>query len=234
MDTMTCPACGAQIEAGARYCRKCGNASALEAETREFDRAPQAVASTQRMSPTTAPELINIPGNTQPPIPMVPAPPSDQRRTIIILASLVGFLMLVLVAGGLAYFIIRQPGPPFLPPPPPGGDVAGPAVPRPPGHPGLDVPPPARPPAPGDPLLQDLLYPGATFVFKAEDSNKFHYQLRSDDPPARVRDWYKFKLKEAAEVISMADGPTILNAGEVKVILTADHGGTVIMLTRDR
>jgi hypothetical protein len=60
------------------------------------------------------------------------------------------------------------------------------------------------------------------------DQHRYRYRLQSDDPPSKVVDWYKERLR-GAEVFSNKDGLTTLNAGDVKVVVIAETGG---MITR--
>jgi hypothetical protein len=158
---------------------------------------------------------------------MAPPHPSSQR-TIIILSSLVGVLVLTLVGVILAFFLVREPGGPPGPPPPPGFGI------RPPGAPTApEPPPPPSPPGTISPALENFVYPGAKVLLQGIDDNRYVYRLRSDDPPAKVRDWYRERL-QGGQVVSQPDGVTILTAGEVNVVLTADNSGTMIMITRGR
>jgi hypothetical protein len=54
--------------------------------------------------------------------------------------------------------------------------------------------------------------------------------LQTDDPTSKVVAWYSARLKTAEKVSII--GPTILKAGEIRVIIVGGDGGAQIIITR--
>lgn len=232
MATINCPACSAEIQDTARFCRACGRPlNTSEATTKLFDDPAQAGSPTQDInavpttpsySPPSFPEYYQSP---------LPAAPSTQgleakshKRVVIVLASLVVVLLMALAGLG-AWFIFGggdRGGPPGL------GDIPGPPPPRP--------PPPGNPPvAPGSggaAISRDLIYPGAREAMRMEqDSGVKMLQLRTSDPMTKVVDWYLQRLNTTKRV-DIPGISTILKANGINVIITGADGETQILINQ--
>lgn len=214
MGTVYCDNCGTSLlEETAKFCRACGKATPLsEAATKRFDQQPSVQVPTSPVGPSlTTPAYMA-------PFELPPAPQTNdlrqktQKRNLIILVSMLA-LMILALAGLLAFlnFGLGSEGIPAAPPPP-----------------GFSGPPPPPPP-PG--IDQSLIYPGArqTMSIRA-DGGKSVLNLHSDDAATKVADWYIARLK-VAKKISIA-GQTILQAGDIGVVIMGGDEGTEILITR--
>lgn len=214
MGTVYCDNCGTSLlEETAKFCRACGKATPLsEAATKRFDQQPSVQVPTSPVGPSlTTPAYMA-------PFELPPAPQTNdlrqktQKRNLIILVSMLA-LMILALAGLLAFlnFGLGSEGIPAAPPPP-----------------GFSGPPPPPPPRGID---QSLIYPGArqTMSIRA-DGGKSVLNLHSDDAATKVADWYIARLK-VAKKISIA-GQTILQAGDIGVVIMGGDEGTEILITR--
>lgn len=224
MGTVYCDNCGTSLlEETAKFCRACGKPTPLsEAATKRFDQQSGVQTQTSPVGPSfTTPAYMA-------PFELPPAPQTNdlrqktQKRNLIILVSTLALIIFAL-AGLLAFlsFGLGPPeGIPIAPPPPITSTPPIPPVPPPP--PGIDGP---------SPIDQSLIYPGArqTMSMQAEGGKRV-LQLQSDDAARKVADWYVAKLRIAKKV-SIA-GQTILQAGDIGVVIMGSDEGTQILITR--
>jgi hypothetical protein len=169
------------------------------------------------------------------PFEMPPAPLTNdlrqkrQKRNVILLVSMLAVMIFAL--GGLLVFLNFGLGSDGIPVPPPPPGFAGqtppppsipPKPPTPPAPPGIEVTPP---------IDQSLVYPGAKQTLSLEaEGGKRVLQLTSDDSAKKVADWYIARLKVTKKV-SIA-GQTILQAGDIGVVITGSDEGAMILITR--
>ena len=227
MSSMTCTKCGAEMTAGARFCRRCGQPapdaparSVLEAETRVFatrDQEPN--ASTQHInSPPTAPAYMSP---VEMPAPPAAAPVTKSLRPSsstarVLLACLVLLLLIfpvALVAMKLVSDRISRPETPV---------VTVPEVP----------PPPPPPPANGGPapINSALVYPDARTLLDVTKTDGHVLQLRTRDPLDKVVRWYIDKIKPS-ETVKMREGNmTILRNEDIRAIITSAGNETDIII----
>ncbi|HSB09207.1 MAG TPA: zinc ribbon domain-containing protein [Blastocatellia bacterium] len=227
MGTVFCDNCGASLEETARFCRACGKATPLsEAATKKFDEQPGYRAPTNPVGASLTTPAYLAP--TEPPA----APQTNdlsrnrQRRNLIIVLSMMAVMILAL--GGLLLFLsFGFGGPPDIPESPP---VAG--APPPATKPPLPPAPPAPPEIGGASRIdQSLIYPGSRQTMAiAEQGGKSVLQLHSDDAPAKIVDWYTEKLNAKKKVSII--GQTILQAGDVTVVIVGGDTGSQILITR--
>ena len=234
MPSTTCSNCGAEIADGTRFCRRCGQPSAvlneasiLEATTRTLETHPgpgssNSSASTQFFSsePTgpayLAPNMVGAAPSEASPAQTnrnLQAPP--RSRNILIFSALTGVVLVVLVALLMGWVVWRsvattvrreivRVGPPAIAPPVP------PIPPVPP------LPPEAR--AGG--ISRSLIYPGAEVVMdmiRGEEGDVL--QLSTSDSLDKVVKWYDARLKPNKKII-LPGRNAILRGEEVTAIIT--------------
>jgi len=214
MGTVYCDNCGTSLfEESAKFCRACGKPTPLsEAATKRFDQ-PVVQSPTSPVGASLTTPAYMAPFDFPPSAPQTnDLRQKKQKRNIIILVSMLA-LMILALAGLLAFlnFGLGSEGIPAAPPPP-----------------GFSGPPPSTP-ARG--IDQSLIYPGArqTMSIRA-DGGKSVLNLHSDDAATKVADWYIARLK-VAKKISIA-GQTILQAGDIGVVIMGGDEGTEILITR--
>lgn len=234
MANFSCAYCGSEIEETAKFCRRCGRPSNhLEATTRTLEPPAAFEAPTRAVnSIPTAPSFLDA--RYQPP---APAPTTrsleggGQKRAIIVLASLVAVLLIVL-AGVVAYTALRStggnPDPPFMempqattpqPFPPP-------SVP----HPPLPPLPPRGGPREATPISNSMIYPGAeTIMSLGRGPEGSVLQLRTEDPPHKVIEWYVSKMNPTKH-IAIPGGNAILHGDGITAVITGGGDGTQIVL----
>jgi hypothetical protein len=100
------------------------------------------------------------------------------------------------------------------------------------------IPPPQPPPLPpgdstqGTSINRAFVYPGAETTMEVTDVDEGDVlQLQTLDSFDKVVDWYMAKLKPT-KVVRVPSSNVVLEAGEMKAIITANGNGTTIMLTR--
>ena len=236
MSNITCAKCGAEIAAGSRFCRRCGqpapvatrdrsiSSSVLEAETRTFKAPPTDYATpTQHInSPPTGPAYI-APG--QPPTPPVAATkPLEPSGSKVKWALLIGLLLILLIVP-VTFAVVKilrsrtsQPQPPV---------ITAPEIPPPPQPP----PPPGRggSSAPNNPLV----YPGAETVMDMSEKDEGRVlQLRTRDPLDKVVGWYVEKIKPTNHVKVPGENVTVLNGEGINVVITDKGAQTEIIITQ--
>ncbi len=231
MGTVYCDNCGTSLlEETAKFCRACGKATPLsEAATKRFDQQPivQVPTSPVGQSLTTPAYMA--------PFELPPAPQTNdlrqktQKRNLIILVSMLA-LMILALAGLLAFLNFGLGPPEGIPPPPPPPTASAPPIPS---IPPIPPAPPAPPGIDGPSAIdQSLIYPRAreTMSMRAEGGKRV-LTLQSDDSAGKVADWYVAKLRVAKKKVSIA-GPTILQAGDIGVVIMRIGEGTQILITR--
>ncbi|HEX8650575.1 MAG TPA: zinc ribbon domain-containing protein [Pyrinomonadaceae bacterium] len=226
MSSTTCTKCGAEMTAGARFCRRCGQPapeapaqSVLEAETRVFatrDREPN--AATQHInSPLTGPAYMS-PGE-------MPAPPAapvtkslqpSSSTTRVLLAGLVLLLLIfpiALVAMKLASDRNSRPETPVVTVP--------------------EIPPPPAPPSGSGgsaPISSALVYPNAKTLLDVTKRDGHVLQLRTSDPTDKVVQWYTDKIKPSETVKVPGGNMTILRSEDIRAIITSVGNETDIII----
>jgi hypothetical protein len=228
MGTVYCDGCGTSLEERARFCRACGKPTPLsEAATKKFEEQPEArnLTSPVGVVPTTPAYLApSEQGSFQTnDLQTHELRSRRQRRNLIILVSLLA-VMIFALAGLLAFLsfgVSRPAGPP--PPPPPLTGIPPPIRPAPPASPGVGTAPSKIDPS--------LIYPGSRQTMAVEESGKSVLQLQSNDSIRKVVDWYLDRLK-AAKKVSIV-GQTILQSGEMTVLIVGGEDVTEILITRE-
>ncbi len=242
MPSTTCSNCGAEIADGTRFCRRCGQPSAvldaanvLEATTRTLEEPPKhGSASTQFFSsePTgpayLAPNMMGTaPSEASPAQTNRNLQAPTRSRNILMFSALTGVVLVVLVALLMGWVIWRsvattvrreivRVGPPVIAPPVP------PIPPVPP------LPPDAREGA----ISRALIYPGAEVVMdmiREEEGDVL--QLSTSDPLKKVVDWYDARLKPNKKII-LPGRNAILRGEEVTAIITDGDDGQVSIVIK--
>ena len=216
---MICQRCGAEMAAGARFCRRCGEpaaaappaSSVLEAETRVFGKQAGPTAQTQHInSPLTGPAYMS-------PMDMPATPAAATTKSLrpyvsttkILLAGLLLILLLLIPVSLLVVKLLSsrtsRPETPV---------VTVPEVP----------PPPPAPPAGSSsstPTSNSLVYPGAKTLLDITQENGRILQLLTQDPMSKVADWYTDKLKPDNIVKTPGGNTTVLRSNDIKVVITS-------------
>lgn len=235
MSSVPCTNCGAEILAGAKFCRKCGKpsldaGSISEATTRVFGTAERSggpTTTTWNAQPTGPAYMqpgeaspLNAPATTSLASPAQPGTPS--RIPVLVLALIV-FALLSLGAG--LWFRNRSVRVTRTMPPPVAGAPTS-------GIPPLPPPPPtfAEPPAAGTSVpTSELMYPGAETTLEVRRDNSHTLGLRTADPTDKVVDWYVSKLNPTERIISGASD-AVLRAGTTTVIISGRSGKTDVII----
>jgi hypothetical protein len=231
MGTVYCDNCGTSLlEENAKFCRACGKPTPLsEAATKRFDERPSVQVPTGPVGPSmTTPAYMA-------PFELPPAPRTSdlrqktQKRNLIILVSMLA-LMIFALAGLLAFLNFGLGPPEDIPPPPP--IASTPHIPSIPSIPSIPAAPPTPPVIVGASTIDpSLIYPGAreTMSIQAEGGKRV-LTLQSDDSARKVAAWYIAKLKITKKVAIA--GQTILQAGDIGVVITGSDEGAQILITR--
>ncbi len=223
MGTVYCDNCGTSLlEETAKFCRACGKPTPLsEAATKRFDERPSVQVPTGPVGPSlTTPAYMA-------PFEFPQAPQTNdlrqktQKRNLIIVVSMMAVMIFALV-GLLAFWNFAR-GPEGIPaPPPPPMTSAPPMPPVPPAPPGINGPSTIDP---------SLIYPGARQTMSLQaDGGKSVLKLHTDDAARTVSDWYIARLRLAKKVSIV--GQTILQAGDIGVVIMGGDEGTEILITR--
>lgn len=228
MSSITCTSCGAEIVAGSRFCRRCGqpappqaraSSSVLEAETRVFAPPTDYATPTQHInSPLTGPAYIAPAQTPTPPAPATqPLKPSGSTVKFALIGLVLLFLLLIPVSFGVMHLLKSRTSQPQPPP------VAAPEIPRPP-----------QPPAPVGPASADseLIYPGAETTLNIIERGKGVLQLRTSDPFDKVVAWYVDKLKLTKTTKVPGLNITVLNGEGINVVITGGGDQTEIIINQ--
>jgi hypothetical protein len=224
MRTVFCDNCGTSLlEENAKFCRACGKATPLsEAATKRFDERPSVQVPTSPVGPSlTTPAYMA-------PFELPPAPRTSdlrqktQKRNLIVLASMLA-LMIFALAGLLAFLNFGLGPSEGVPAPPPTPITSTPPIPPvPPAPPGIVGP---------ATIDQSLVYPGASQTMSMQaEGGKSVLTLHSDDAARKVAAWYIARLKVTKKVVIA--GQTILQAGDIGVVISGGDEGTQILITR--
>lgn len=225
---MFCDNCGVSLlEENAKFCRACGKPTPLsEAATKRFDEQPGFQTPTSPVGPSLTTPAYMAPFE-MPAVPQTIDLKRNTKRNLIIVASMFATMIFAL-AVLLIFWNIGRGTPPGSPPvlTPPTATVP-PVPPVPP----IPLIPPAPPAIEGPSKIdQSLIYPGSQQTMSiGEEGAKRVLQLHSDDAARKVVDWYVAKLK-ASKKVSIV-GQTILQAGDISVLIIGDDGGTQILIT---
>jgi uncharacterized OB-fold protein len=226
MATFTCSNCGAEMVEGQRFCRKCGFASNLEAETRELEQQRPLPLATEPVGRAQTSPTVFTPGamfGTPASVPQVVQPPEHSRTPVLIVGALIGVLVILLVAFGafLAYrsFVTPQPVV-FQPPPVPTAPPSVPAAPE---------APPSPPPPPN--IAASLRYPGSEVVMDMFEGRKRVMNLRTRDSVETVTRWYEAKLGKAKKVDIV--GMAVLQGDGTSVVIRPEATGTNIIVSHE-
>jgi zinc-ribbon domain len=229
MGTVYCDNCGTSLlEENAKFCRACGKPTPplSEAATKRFDERPSVQVPTSPVGPSMTTPAYMAPFE----LPLAPRTndlrQKTQKRNLIILVSMLA-LMIFALAGLLAFLNFGLDQSEGIPPP---GTTA--STPHIPSIPSIPPAPPAPPVIVGQSTIdQSLIYPGArqTMAMQAEGGKRV-LQLHSDDAAKKVSDWYIARLKVAKKVSIV--GQTILQAGDIGVVIVGDDEGAQILITR--
>jgi hypothetical protein len=230
MATVYCDNCGTSLlEETAKFCRACGKPTPQsEAATRRFDEQPGVQNPTSPVGASfTTPAYMA-------PFELPPAPQTNdlrqktQKRNLIILVSMLA-LMIFALAGLLAFLNFGLGPSEGIPAAPPALTASAPPIPS---IPPIPPAPPAPPGIDGPSTIdQSLIYPGAreTMSMRAEGGKRV-LTLHSDDAAGKVAAWYIARLK-ATKKVAIA-GQTILQAGDIGVVIMGSDEGAQILITR--
>ena len=231
MSNVTCARCGAEIVAGSRFCRRCGEpapvaareSSVLEAETRIFTPPPTGHATpTEHINtPLTGPAYMS-PAQTPTP-PTAPTKPLESSGWTARLVLIGLLLALLIVPITFAVFKLLKSGSSRTQPP----VVTVPEIP----------PPPPPPPARGGSAATNnpLYYPGAETVMEVTGQEEGHVlQLRTSDPLDKVVRWYVEKVKPTSTIKTPGDNVTVLRGEGVNVVITGGGDQTEIIIRQGR
>lgn len=226
MATVYCDNCGTSLlEETAKFCRACGKPTPLsEAATKRFDDKPGVQSPTSPVGPSFTTPAYMAPFDLPPPAPQTnDLRQKKQKRNLIILVSLLA-VMIFALAGLLAFLNFGLDPREGIPVPETPTITSTPPIPL--------IPP--RPPVIEGPATidQSLIYPGAreTMSMRAEGGKRV-LQLHSDDAARKVADWYVARLRVTKKVVSIV-GQTILQAGDIGVVIVGDDEGAQILITR--
>lgn len=231
---INCPKCGAEIAAGGRFCRRCGQpapgatrqSSVLEAETRIFTATPTDHATpTQHIGspPLTGPAYMS-PGQQQPAPPAAVTKPLEPYGSTIKQALICILLLLLLIP--VTFLVIKTLKSRYSQPQPPG--VTTP-----------EIPPPPRPPPPQPPTARGgssatgnpLVYPGSEIVMEMTGQQEGRVlQLRTSDPLNEVVEWYVEKIKPTSTIKTPVENVTVLRGEGVNVVITGGGAQTEIII----
>jgi hypothetical protein len=243
MSSVPCTNCGAEISAGTKFCRRCGQpsldtASVSEATTRVFEATAERRAQpteSWNAQPTGAAYLSPSPGSSSAPS----RPPAlnattkslettgGHKQKIWLAVSMVALLILMFVAVAIGTMIkvVRNAATTQTPP-----VVVRPETGLPTQPPAPPAPPFAEPPAAGATVpTSELMYPGAETVMDMKSSRDNFLELRTSDPVNKVVDWYTAKLK-SAEVMRSGGTEAILRTGRTSVIISTRGNATDILI----
>ena len=221
---INCTKCGAEMAAGARFCRRCGQPvsaqSVLEAETRVFATPPDQTNATQHInSPLTGPAYMSPAEMPTPPSPVTKSLQPSISTTKVLLAFLVLILLLIIPVSLAVMKILssRNSRPetpvvtiPEVPPPPPA--------------------PPAGSSGGSSPTSDSLIYPGAKTLLDITKTDGHVLQLRTSDPVDKVVAWYVNKIKPDDTVKVPGGNVTILRGKDIKAVITATGNETDIII----
>jgi hypothetical protein len=243
MANQTCTNCGAELIAGARFCRLCGQPSAganergvLEAETRTLHTpATYSAAPTDYLSPQPTSPAYLAPGQMPPPF----APnynngsfqtgslqPKGRKKRTALVIGLLAVLILVPLISLVVLAVIRSQTstvPVFKKP-----IVTQPQTPPVPPV----VPPGAEtaPPVPKTTISPTLIYPGAQTRMEINSGEGAGMlQLQTADAYDKVLAWYVATIKPA-NVIKAGPSNSILRTDKMVVIITGEGGETNILI----
>jgi len=226
MGTVYCDNCGTSLlEETAKFCRACGKPTPQsEAATRRFDEQPGVQNPTSPVGASFTTPAYMAPFDFPPPAPQTnDLRQKKQKRNVIILVSMLA-VMIFALAGLLAFWSFVRDSPEGIPTTPP---------------PGITSKPPIAPDPPKPPIIEgqstidpSLIYPGARETMSInQEGGKSVLQLHSNDSSEKVADWYIAKLKVTKKVFSMV-GQTILQAGDISVVIVGDDDGAQILISR--
>jgi hypothetical protein len=230
----SCARCGAEIAAGSRFCRRCGQpapvaareSSVLEAETRIFTTPSTAHATpTQHInSPPTGPAYMSPGQMSTPPAAQTKPLETSGATTRWALIGLLLILLIIPVAFAVV-MILESRNSPTQPP-----VVTVPEIPPPP-------PPPPPPTARGGSSATDnpLVYPGAETVMEMTGEEEGRVlQLRTGDPLDKVVQWYVEKVKPTSTIKTPGENVTVLRGEGINVVITGGGSQTEIIIRQGR
>ena len=191
----------------------------------------------ERPAASFDPHVYEQPGSLAQPTSRMPSQANETSRSLEVSRKspqwvLIGSILIAVIAL-TALFVILLNRPSTTTP------VSPPAVTR-PELPPIPPPPPVPPPGStqGTTINRAFVYPGAETTMEVTSADEGNVlQLQTSDSFDKVVDWYTAKLKPT-KVVRTKD-PTsnvtnvILEAGELKAIITANGNGTTIMLAQE-
>ena len=225
MGTVYCDNCGTSLlEENAKFCRACGKPTPplSEAATKRFDEPPGVQVPTTPVGPSLTTPAYMAPFEFPPATRTNDLRQKTQKRNMIILVSMLA-LMIFALAGLLVFLNFGLDQSKGIPVPETTGMTSTPPTPP---------APPAPPIIVGQSTIdQSLIYPGAhqTMSMLAE-GGKSVLTLQSNDSARKVADWYITKLKITKKVAIA--GQTILQSGDIGVVITGSDEGAQILITR--
>lgn len=227
--TSICTTCGAELPVEARFCRNCGQRSS------RFDPASVTEGTTRLLEtperPSPSPFNQNVyehPGHLAHATSRIHPQDNPTSRNLEttqttsgrwMMFGLIAFATIALVLTGLLITLRNRTA----------ATVTPPVVTR-PGVPPIHPPPPPVGIAQGTGISHELIYPGAQTTMEITDASEGDVlQLQTSDSLDKVASWYMEKLKPS-KVVRMPGTNVILEADEMKAIITAKGDGTSILL----
>lgn len=225
MSSMTCMKCGAEMAAGARFCRRCGEPapahapaqSVLEAETRIFATEAEPSASTQHINAhMTGPAYMSPAEMHAPQAPVTKSLQSSSSTFKVLMLGVVLVLLVVPVVLLLIMFVSnwssRRAETPVVTVP--------------------EIPPPPAPPSGsnGTASSSALVYPDAKVLLDITKSDGHVLQLRTNDSIDKVVRWYTDKIKPSETVKVPGGNMTILRGTDIRAVITSTGAGTDIII----
>lgn len=230
MSSEGCANCGAELMAGAKFCRKCGapsravsQSSVTEAETRIFQATDDHTAQTQYHDSRPTGLSYLAPRENVSPNPQTTSAlqPVRVKRHGILWASAILFVLLLMFGGVLTLKWFRTSAVPAsatkIDTPPQTG-IAPPVAPQPP-----------QPPTVGTGSGSNLIYPGAEITMEMTRGVEGSVRtLRTKDSVDKVIAWYTEKLKPSN--INKSDSIAVLTGTNATAVITSDDGETNVVL----
>jgi ribosomal protein L40E len=231
--TTICTSCGTEIASEARFCRRCGQASA-QFKTESVTEGTTRLLETPEPNKPFGQEFYEQHGNlAQQTIPLPPQANQTARSLTAetnprnwLLFSTILFACVALIAIVLLFTMRNRSAPASFPP-------VGTKPNIPPVHP---PPQPPLPPQTGgqgnSTISHDLVYPGAeTIMETSSEDGGSALQLRTTDSIDKVADWYMAKLKPTNIVKENKGGArVILVTDQMQAVITAQGSETLIIL----
>lgn len=236
--TSACTNCGADIPIEARFCRACGQRSVRLEANSVTEGTTRLLETPERPAVSFDQNVYEQPGSLAQPTTRIPAQANETNRSLELSRKspqwvLIGSILIAVIALTALFVTLLNRSSTTTVSPPAVIRPEQPTVPPP--------PPPTMPPrgsTQGTTINRAFLYPGAETTMEVTSADEGNVlQLQTSDSFDKVVDWYTTKLKPTNVV--RTKNPTsnvvnvILEAGELKAIITANGNVTTIMLAQE-